>query len=514
MPDRATAVWVLGDQLSREGNSALRRAPRGARVIMIESMALAQRLPFSRVRTALVWSAMRHFAKELRREGRVVDYHAVGDEASPRDEMTFVEILRGDVEQHGLKRLLVMAPAGWTLLDYVRRLAANLKIEVEITPNDLFLSMREPPAESEEVALPASPDALARTLRRRYAVLVDDQGRPEGGDWNVESESGKPDAREMPAPPATPADAITQEVIALVEDRFPKGVGILEAFRWPVSRDDALAWLEDFLAKRLSLWARHRDASLSERAMLAHSGLSAAMNLGLLSPLEVVAQVERAYRDGASPLAAAVGITRQIFGFREFAHQIHWARMPGHAEMNALNATRPLPVLFWTGETRCACLQSVLRRALDTGYASQTERLMILGNFLLLTGVEPRAAAEWFQAVFADGWEWAAIPNVVGLALWADGGLVAPKPYAASANYIDRISDHCGRCTYDHTARHGEDACPFNSLYWNFLDRNRERLGSVARMRGMIDSLAQRGRDDLAACAEVSERFLREIGIA
>jgi deoxyribodipyrimidine photolyase-related protein len=507
------SVWILADQLSHEDNTALRRAPPDAPVVMIESMLLARRLPHSKVRLVLLWSAMRHFAKELRRQGRSVDYHALSPEPGPGDDLTLVDALRDHVGNHGTKRLLVMTPADWAMSDYARRAGRELGIEVEQTPNGLFLSHRGPPRPGEKPDVPGSPELLACTLRRRYGVLVTDKGEPEGGQWHFEPEGRRPEPGDLSPLPRTPPDEITREVVALVEDRFADRVGDLGGFALPVCRADALSWLDDFIEHRLPIWARFQDSVLAGRSTVASAALSSSLNLGLLSPLEVVARAERAYRDGAAPLPAVSGFIRQIMGWREFVHAFHWATMPRRREPNFFEAQRPLPRLFWTGETRCACLADVLRRALDTGHANHTERLMILGNSLLLLGVEPREACDWFHAVFADAWDWCVEPNVLGLALWADGGAVAPKPYAASANYISKVSDHCSKCTYDHTRREGEDACPFNFLYWNFMDRHRRRLSDTPRMKRALEFLEQRSAKDLAGCARESERFLAEIGL-
>lgn len=512
-PDRIS-VWVLADQLSHEDNTALRRAPADAPVLMVESFLMAQRAPVSHVRLALIWSAMRHFARDLRRAGRTVDYQAVLPEPGPRDGHTFLDAVREHASRFGTRRLLVMTPSDWTMAQYLDEVQRRLGLPIEMTPNGLFMFDGRPSASDQRSGpRPLSPDGIARQLRRRLRVLVDDRGEPEGGQWHFEPEAQRPTVGELPRLARAAPDEITEGVFALLRERLPGRVGDLDAFLWPTTRAGALAWLEEFVERRLPLWGRFQDTVRDGVPVLAQSALSPLLNIGLLSPLEVVARAERAYHAGAAPLPAVAGFVRGVLGMREFVHATLWARMPELQGANFLEAHHPLPAFFWTGETRAACLRDVLRRALDLGWVSQTERLMILGNFLLLTGVEPRAACEWFGAVFADAWEWSVLPNVIGLALWADGGGHAPKPYAASANRISKISDHCSKCTYDHTQRHGPDACPFNFLYWNFLDRHRERLRPFPRMEKALHFLGERSREDLDQCARESVRFLGEIGM-
>lgn len=506
MPGGKISVWVLDNQLSLEANSALRLAKRGTPVVMIESLRVAERIPMSKMRLTLVWSAMRHFSRELRRAGHAVDYHGIATEPSPEDEATYVDILRSHVEVNGTERLVVMAPLDWTMAKYVAGLSHHLGIEVEITPNTMLLAHGE-----EERVI--APDALARNLRRRYEVLVDAKGNPEGGQWHFEPEMRSPGKIDLPMPPAIEPDEVTQRVIETVEARFTGRVGDLKKFGLPVTRQDALAWLEHFVEHRLPHWAKYQDSTRHGRTFVAHSGLSPVLNLGLITPLEVVARIERAYRGGGVSLPSAVGVIRQIMGWREHVARIHMRHMPDHADRNFFEAKRSLPRFFWTGQTRCACLADALRRGLDTGMVNHTERLMVLGNYLLLIGVDPREATEWYLSVFVDAWEWCVVPNVMGLALWADGGLLTGKPYAASANYISKISDHCAHCELDHSRRDGPDACPFNYLYWNFIDRHRRRLSGVERMSRAMQFLGARDPLDLAECAKQTARHLEEIGV-
>ncbi|GAC1598300.1 MAG: hypothetical protein NVS3B28_30270 [Candidatus Velthaea sp.] len=307
---------------------------------------------------------------------------------------------------------------------------------------------------------------------------------PAGGSWNYDAQNRqKPKAGlAFPDPPRFEPDTLTREVIAMVERHFPDHPGIVGDFHLAVNRRDALVALERFARERLDTFGPWQDAMMTGNRAMSHSLLSAYINTGLLHPLEVCERAELAYRDGSSRLASVEGFIRQVVGWREYVWRVYWKQMPAYRERNALGADIPLPQFYWDGDTQMFCMREALGDVRETAYAHHIQRLMILGNFALIAGFEPIATNDWFWAMFIDGYDWVMVPNVIGMSLHADGGYVGTKPYAASANYINGMSDYCKRCRYDPKKIEGDDACPFNALYWDFLARNETRFSKNMRM--------------------------------
>ena len=350
-------------------------------------------------------------------------------------------------------------------------------------------------------------------MRRQTGVLMEEDGRPAGGRWNYDIENRRPfgPAGPGPVPPRRgfPPDALTREVIALVERRFPRHPGSLAAFDWPVTGRQAGQALEDFVARRLRGFGAWQDAMWTDRPWLYHSTCSAAMNLKLLDPRRVVAAVEQAWRSGQVDLPAAEGFIRQVLGWREYVRGVYWRFMPGYLERNALGADRPLPEWYWTGRTEMNCLRQVLGQTLALGYAHHIQRLMVTGLYALLLGVEPRRVHEWYLAVYVDAVEWVELPNTLGMSQFADGGIMASKPYAAGGPYIRRMSNYCDGCRYRPDRRTGADACPFTTLYWAFLMRHERLLARHPRMVMQIRNLRRLDRSTRTAIRRQAE-VLRE----
>lgn len=340
-----------------------------------------------------------------------------------------------------------------------------------------------------------------REMRRRYAILLEADGTPTGGRWNFDKENRKPPVKGLSSPARLSfrMDAITLSVLDMVRNRLPQQFGQLEPFHFSVTRRQALRELAHFIEHVLPGFGDHQDAMLLGQPYLQHSLLSTYINAGLLYPLEVCQQAEDAYRLGRVPINAAEGFIRQILGWREYVRGIYWHFMPGYAERNALSANEPLPWFYWSGETGMACMKEVFAQTIEQAYSHHIQRLMINGNFALLAGIQPKAVHEWYLAVYADAYEWVELPNTIGMALHADGGLMASKPYAASGNYINRMSDFCDGCRYDPALAIGEDACPFNALYWDFVARHRDRFSQNARMHYVYATWEKMGPDKQTA---------------
>jgi deoxyribodipyrimidine photolyase-related protein len=266
--------------------------------------------------------------------------------------------------------------------------------------------------------------------------------------------------------------------------------------------------LEHFIAEALPRFGDHQDAMMAGEAFLFHSLISSALNIGLLTPREVCLRAEREYHAGDAPLNAVEGFIRQILGWREFVRGIYWRHMPDYAAVNALGADRPLPGFYWSGDTGMNCVAEAVGQTRRHAYSHHIQRLMVTGNFALLAGVRPQEIEDWYLAVYADAFEWVEMPNTLGMAVFADGGLLASKPYAASGAYIDRMSDFCAGCAYDVKQKTGPKACPFNALYWAFLIRNEKALSGNPRMAMPYRTLAGWPEKRKAALTRSAEAFL------
>jgi deoxyribodipyrimidine photolyase-related protein len=475
-----TTIWITGDQCS-PGNSALAGVdPARAVVLMIESTARARLVPYHKRKLVLIYAVMRHFAADLRAAGWTVDYRAEADD--------YPAELAAHVERFRPRALRFMEQSEFGRSDRYRAAVEALGVPVEITPHTGFLSTA---AEFDRLAGTADKrvtmETFYRVMRRKTGILMDGS-EPAGGAWNYDAEN-----RERPRaglrfadPPRFAPDAITQSAIDFVTRTFPDHPGTIGEFSLAVTRRDALVLLEHFVRERLDTFGPYQDAMVRGNREMSHSLLSAALNTGLLGPLEIVERAELAYRSGEARLASVEGFVRQIIGWREFVWRVYWKRMPEYRERNALGATVPLPAFYWSGDTDMACLAETLSAVRETAYAHHIQRLMILGNFALIAGLEPQAVNDWFWAMFIDGYDWVMVPNVIGMTLHADGGYVGTKPYAASAAYINRMSDYCRGCRYDRNDAAGADACPFNALYWDFVARNEARFAPNVRMRMIV----------------------------
>jgi deoxyribodipyrimidine photolyase-related protein len=342
-----------------------------------------------------------------------------------------------------------------------------------------------------------------REMRKRHQVLLEPDGSPTGGDWNYDAENRSSFGKQGPGlvPPAMRflPDALTREVLDLVEEVFPTNPGKLADFDWPVTPEDARAALDDFIAHRLTDFGRWQDAMWTGEAWLYHSRLAAAMNLHLLDPREAIAQAELAYREGRAPLEAVEGFIRQVLGWREYVRGIYWLYMPEYLERNAMQAEEPLPDFYWTGDTEMTCLQDAIGQTLRYGYAHHIQRLMVTGLYALLLGVRPQRVHDWYLAVYVDAVEWVELPNTLGMSQYGDGGVMASKPYVATGKYIQRMSNYCSECRYDPAEAVGDDACPFTTLYWDYLLRHETTLRGNNRMTMQLKNLTRLSEERRAA---------------
>jgi deoxyribodipyrimidine photolyase-related protein len=504
-------ILILGDQLSRE-HSALAKGKRKIdRVLMIEFRNGPRAHKIKRV---FQFAAMRHFAEELVQEGWQVDYHSF--EHTP----DFEAALSSHLEAHRPDEIHVMQPNNWCQEESIRRVASSNGAHISISPTCQFVTTREEFFSFAKGKQRLLMEAHYRRARQKLSILIDNDGNPEGGAWNFDTANRKTltDWKKEGAPkPPTPLtrnrsrDKITTEVITSVEKYFPDDIGRAEDCWLPVTRRGALEMLANFIRARLPRFGDFQDLMLQDSPTMFHSLVAAPINLGLLSPMECVEAALEAYRQGQAPLAAVEGFVRQIIGWREFVNGIYWLKMPDYLSGNSLQATIPLPKFFYSGETEMNCMKCAINEVRDTAYNHHIQRLMILGNFCLIAGINPQEAHNWFLEMYIDAHEWVMAANVLGMALHADGGFMSTKPYAASAAYISKMSNYCSSCQFDPKKKNGPGACPFNLLYWDFYDRHADRFASNPRTSMMVNTWKKRPEREKQVIRQEAELFLASI---
>lgn len=503
------SVWIPGDQLL-QNHPAVTAATKAVgkenvHIVMVESQAKQRAYPYHRKKLVLLLSAMRHYAEALRQDGYRVDY---------RQAPTFSAGLKAHLADHPADTMWTMAASHYAGRQFQQqKLADLLKTTVEVVPNSQFLVEQfnpypEPAADKRYVM-----ENFYRAMRRHFDVLMDGDDHPAGGEWNFDKENRKPLPKDVD-PPATAhyePDTITEQVMDEVTNA-DWGVGTVDGFGLAVTHQQAASALGNFIAHRLEDFGAYEDAMTSRHATLFHSVLSPYINLGLLEPMQMIRAAERAYREERAPINSVEGFVRQILGWREFMYWQYWRQMPGMVEKNSWEATRALPAFFWDNtKTEMNCLQHAIGRAIDDGYTHHIERLMLICNFAMLAGLNPRAVNDWFMSFYIDAYDWVMPPNVIGMGLNADGGLTATKPYIASANYINKMSDYCGDCRYNHKERTGDDACPFNFLYWNFLLQHEKRLRANPRLGRNVLGLRYLDDEERTMVKAQAQKFLDQL---
>lgn len=484
-------VIVLGDQLDPDASGFDGFDAAQDAAWMAEVADESTHVWSAKQRTVLFLAAMRHFAQLLQALGRPLHHMRLDD---PANCGSLAAQLQADISRLRPAGLVMTAPGDWRVLQAVKAVAAHNGLPLDIREDrHFYCTVREFAAHARgRKALRM--EYFYREMRQRHGVLMAN-GKPVGGQWNFDADNRE--AFPASGPGAVPPraqfapDATTQEVLALVAQRFADHPGQLDGFAWPVTRSQALQALQQFITERLPLFGRYQDALWPGQPWLYHAHIAAAMNLKLLHPREVVAAAEAAYHAGQAPLASVEGFIRQVIGWREYVRGIYWTRMPGYADLNALDARQDLPAWYWTGATDMACLHDVITQTLHTGYAHHIQRLMVTGLYALLLGVQPQQVHAWYLAVYVDAVEWVELPNTLGMAMYADGGLMASKPYVATGKYIQRMGPHCQGCRYDPAQRTGDAACPFTTLYWDFLLRHAQRLAANPRMALQVKNLAR-----------------------
>jgi deoxyribodipyrimidine photolyase-related protein len=479
-----TVRLILGDQLNPQHSWFAAVHPQVV-YLMMEVRQETDYVLHHAQKVISIFAAMRAMAAKLRADGHRVHYISITE---PESENAMVENIAKLVQSLAATHFEYQEPDEWRLDALLREYTAMAEASgthaSRMVSSEHFFTGR---LETKQMFKPGKRwlmETMYRQMRVRHRVLLDSDGEPEGGQWNFDAENRKT----WKGDPVEPVDfrpshdhgLLWKEIQAAGVNTF--GLPAANAIRWPVDRVEALQQLEAFIAHVLPHFGDYQDAMSQEAKRLFHSMLSFALNTKMLSPREVVGRVESAWRSGGVPLPAAEGFIRQILGWREYVRGVYWAQMPGYESNNFLEHNADLPEWFWTGKTHMACMSAAITQSLEMAHAHHIQRLMVIGNFALLAGLNPTALHAWYLGIYIDAFEWVELPNTVGMSQFADGGGLATKPYVSSAAYIDRMGDYCSGCRYNKKLKTGPDACPFNALYWEFYERHTPKLGHNARI--------------------------------
>lgn len=495
--------FILGDQLSHSISSLKCLDKYNDIIFMCEVCEEATYVKHHPKKIVLIFSAMRHFASELSEKGFTVDYIKLDD---PENTQCFKKELDRAMKRHKTNTVVVTQPGEYRVLKILENMCS-------ILDDDRFLCSINDFSKWSKNKKQLRMEFFYRDMRKKYNILIND-GEPVGGKWNYDHEN----RQRLQSGAKTPKliefdpDEITKNVIKLVEKKFNNHFGDIMPFRFAVTRREALDALKDFISKRLIHFGAYQDVMLEDNPWVYHSHISLYLNCGLLLPQECIDAAINAYQKDKVPINSVEGFIRQILGWREYVRGIYWAKMPNYKHENFLKAHNQLPDFFWSGDTDMNCLKQCISDTKKNAYANHIQRLMIIGNFMLLTGIDPVFVNEWYLIVYADAYEWVELPNVNGMILFSDGGVMSSKPYAASGEYIRKMSDYCNNCIYKVSEKSGEAACPFNYLYWNFLLKNKNKLENNQRMKLIYSILQKMSEEKIKQIKKDAKIFLKSIG--
>ncbi len=491
-------VCIFGDQLNEDTGAFGGFDQSRDAVWMAEVPHESSKVWAHKMRIVFFISAMRHFRDMLRARGITVIYHTFDEAFSNNTDVetsfseTFNDALSHSIRKYQPRKIVFVRPGEWSVWNEIKKTALQWNVTLEERPDNHFMCSHEDFFAYAKDKKKLVMEFFYRQMRKKYHVLME-KFSPLGGQWNYDRENRRSFGREGPpdleAPRSFPPDVLTRAVIRMVNKQFSDHPGKLDCFDWPVTRKQALQALENFIDHRLIHFGPFQDALWSGRPWLVHSRLSAALNVKLIHPQEVIAAVEKAYYTRNLPLNSVEGYIRQILGWREYIRGIYWLHMPEYASLNALHAGCSLPQFYWNGNTQMNCLRECIHQTLNYGYAHHIQRLMVTGLFAMLYGANPIDVHKWYLAIYIDAVEWVEMPNTLGMSQYADGGIVGTKPYAATGRYIQRMSNYCKSCRYNPAQKEVSKACPFTVLYWNFLERNYTFLKSNRRMALQLRNL-------------------------
>ena len=496
-------ILVFGDQLNHDSAAFDDFDPNLDQVWMAENQEEATHVWNHQFRLVGFFAPMRHFRDELENSGKTVLYHALTADADEASDSSFATVLSHTLSQHDVESIVFVRPGDYRVSESIKAVADQNEIPIDQREDRTFFCSLDRFDDWADGRKSMVLEQFYRVMRKEHDVLMDEDEKPVGGDWNYDKENrgkfGKKGPGKVPAPISFDPDEVTSEVIEMVQSRFSDHPGKIDKFDLPVTRQQALVAMDDFIDHRLSLFGDYQDAMWNDEMFLYHSRLSHAINLHLLNPREVVEAAVAAFKEDKAPLNAVEGFVRQILGWREYVRGVYWSRMPEYAELNSLDCDpkQDVPAFFWDGKTDMACVADSMRLLIDTAYAHHIQRLMVLGLFAQLYGVHPAKFNDWHMAMYADAVDWVSLPNALGMSQHGDGGVMATKPYCASGNYINRMSNYCKGCKYKYKEATGDDACPLTTLYWDFLDRNSERFKDNHRMSMQLKNLERKDADQM-----------------
>ena len=511
-------VLILGDQLDFESSAFDQFDVTQDKVLMIEAVEESTHVWSHKARTALFLSAMRHFAEALTKKKMRVLYRSL----DTHNDATLAAGLAATIIAEKPQKLIMVEPGDLRVQAAITQVCDAHACPLTMRMDTHFLCSKADFARWAGKTKTLRMEFFYREMRRKTGVLMDgdkggDKGadKPVGGEWNYDAENrksfGKAGPKDVPTPPVFAHDAITQEVLTLVESRFASHPGTTANFNWPVTRAQALAALNDFVANRLPQFGPHQDAMWTTMSFGWHALLSSSLNLKLICPLEVITKAESAYRQGAIDLASAEGFIRQILGWREFIRGVYFLDGAALKAANHYDHQNKLPGWYWTGKTQMNCMQHVIGQTMQFGYAHHIQRLMITGMFGVTAEITPQALCDWYLAVYVDAVEWVELPNTAGMALFANGGRFTSKPYIASGAYVKRMSNYCSGCRYQPEVKTGANACPLTTLYWNFLDKHIDTFAHNPRTALMAKNLFRLSDDERAAIRVEAKRMLKNL---
>jgi deoxyribodipyrimidine photolyase-related protein len=501
-----TLCVVLGDQLTLSLSSLQAIDKKSDRVLMAELWDETQYVKHHKKKLVFVLSAMRHFKLELDEAGYQVDYYQLDKK---NNFSSFTTAVEHALKQHSIETIVITHPGEYRVLQEIKSWQEKYNITVNLLEDDRFLSSQQLFTDWASSRKQLRMEYFYRELRQQYSILMEDN-KPVGGKWNYDADNRKPPKADLkiPAPTQFKPDKITKDVIKLVEKKFSQHFGEIEPFNYAVTRQQALKVLAEFIEHRLIDFGTYQDAMLANEAWMFHAHISLYLNCGLLVAKECIQKAEDAYKHKKVSLHSVEGFIRQILGWREYIRGFYWHMMPQYENKNYFLARRKLPEFYWTAKTKMNCLQQCVSQTKAHAYAHHIQRLMVLGNFALLASIAPKEVNEWFMIVYADAYQWVELPNVTGMALFADGGIMASKPYAAGGNYIHKMSNYCKNCHYDVKQKTGDKACPFNYLYWDFLARHNDKLANNQRLSMIYKTWDKMSAEKKKAIKDSAKKFL------